>query len=100
MKQQEEQKQPQPQRQKQNLSGEVGRGIKIGWRAGESFQGYALVCAPKALDILVAVIDRMTRLIRFRAGTQLLLTGQRRRGIFRQLFPSTVGALDFQFSEQ
>jgi hypothetical protein len=60
MKQQQEQKQPQPQRQKQNLSGEVGSGIEIGWRAGEPFQGYAFVCASKALDILIVVIDRMT----------------------------------------
>ena len=62
MKQQEEQKQPQPQpqRQKQNPLGKGKTGMRFGWRAGIQHQGYALVCAKLALDILVVVIDRMT----------------------------------------
>jgi len=36
----------------------------FGWRAGVHRQGYALVCASKTLDILVVVIDRMTRVMR------------------------------------
>src|SRR5437763_16716941 len=60
MKQQEEQKQPQPQRQKQNPLGKGKTGMRFGWRAGIQRQGYALVCAKLALDILVVVIDRMT----------------------------------------
>src|SRR5437762_10756726 len=60
MKQQEEQKQPQPQRQKQNPLGKGKTGMRFGWRAGIQRQGYALLCAKLALDILVVVIDRMT----------------------------------------
>ena len=63
MKQQEEQKQPQPQRQKQNPLGKGKTGMRFGWRAGIQRQGYALLCAKLALDILVVVIDRMTRFI-------------------------------------
>jgi|SRR5205814_1511898 len=69
MKQQEEQKQPQPQRQKQNPLGKGKTGMRFGWRAGIQRQGYALVCAKLALDILVVVIDRMT-------GGQLLPSPQ------------------------
>ena len=58
MKQPEDQKQPQ--RQKQNLLGKGKRRALFGWRAGMHRQGYAVVCAKKALDILVVVIDRMT----------------------------------------
>ena len=60
MKQQEEQKQPQPQRQKQNPLGKGKTGMRFGWRAGIQRQGYALLCAKLALDILVVVIDGMT----------------------------------------
>src|SRR5438045_9508085 len=60
MKQQEEQKQHQPQRQKQRPLGKGKTGMRFGWRAGIQRQGYALLCAKLALDILVVVIDRMT----------------------------------------
>ena|SRR5437016_13535686 len=68
MKQQEEQKQPQPQRQKQNPLGKGKTGMRFGWRAGIQHQGYALVCAKLALDILVVVIDRMTERFKGKNG--------------------------------